>query len=189
MELAERSKPLRAHESLDDHSASFIEDCRLRGMTHYSIHSYASALRSFYRHLGGLGIQDVTSIDKDAVRDYVRVLREERKLSISTIENHLSCISAFFDYLIYEDVIDTNIALSVRKRYVRRYKAETPDEGHTRKLITVEQLRALVESILAVTYVLLTIAYLDAYHRSHARAPKSPSTPLAPSALKFLQEV
>lgn len=149
MELAERSKPLRAHESLDEYSASFIEDCRLRGMTHYSIHSYASVIRSFFRHLGGRGIQDATSIDKDAVRDYVRVLREERKLSISTIENHLSCISAFFDYLIYEDVIDTNNALPVRKRYVRRYKAETPDEGHTRKLITVEQLRALVEFILA----------------------------------------
>lgn len=116
-------------------------------MTHYSIHSYSSALRSFYRHLSSLGIQDVTRIDKEAVRDYVRVLREERKLSISTIENHLSCISAFFDYLIYEDVIDTNIALSVRKRYVRRYKAETPGEGQTRKLITVEQLNALVESI------------------------------------------
>jgi integrase/recombinase XerD len=149
VELAERSKPLRAHQSLDDYYASFLEDCRLRGMTDYSIHSYSSALRSFYRHLGVLGIHDATSIDKDAVRDYVRVLREERKLSISTIENHLSSISAFFDYLIYEDVIDTNIALSVRKRYVRRYKAETPGEGQTRKLITVEQLRALVDSILA----------------------------------------
>ena len=148
MEIAERGKPLRAHENLDDHFASFIEDCRLRGMTHYSILSYASILRSFNRHLGSLGIQDVADIDKNAVRDYVRILREDRKLSISTIENHLSGVSAFLDYLIYEDVIDTNIALSVRKRYVRRYKAETPGEGHTRKLITVEQLKALVESIL-----------------------------------------
>jgi len=31
------------------------------------------------------------------------------------------------------------------------------------------------ESFLAVTYLLLTIAYLHAYHRSHSRAPKSPS--------------
>ncbi len=148
MEIAERGKPLRAHENLDNHFASFIEDCRLRGMTHYSILSYASVLRSFNRHLGSLGIQDAADIDKNAVRDYVRVLREDRKLSISTIENHLSSISAFFDYLMYEDVVDSNIALSVRKRYVRRYKAETPGEGHTRKLITVEQLKALVESIL-----------------------------------------
>jgi len=35
------------------------------------------------------------------------------------------------------------------------------------------------ESYLAVTYLLLTIAYLAAYHRSHSRAPKSPSAPVA----------
>jgi hypothetical protein len=35
------------------------------------------------------------------------------------------------------------------------------------------------ESYLAVTYLLLTIAYLHAYHRSHSRAPKSPSAPVA----------
>jgi integrase/recombinase XerD len=148
VEFAERSKPLRTHDSIDEYFASFIEDCRLRGMTHYSILSYASALRSFRRHLATYSIEDVASIDKAIVRDYVGVMREEHKSSISTIENHLSCISAFLDYLIYEDVIDTNIALSVRKRYVRRYKAETPNEGQTRKLITVEQLKALVESIL-----------------------------------------
>lgn len=38
------------------------------------------------------------------------------------------------------------------------------------------------ESYLAVTYLLLTIAYLTAYHRSHSRAPKSPSAPVAPRA-------
>ena len=119
-------------------------------MTHYSIHSYASALRSFKRHLDDLDITDVARIDKNAVRDYIRLLREERRLSISTIENHLSCISAFLDYLVYEEVIDSNIALAVRKRYVRRYKAETPNSAQSRKLVTTDQLKMLVNSILDV---------------------------------------
>jgi integrase/recombinase XerD len=109
---------------------------------------YASILRSFKRHLVCYGIEDVADIDKDVVRDYVGILREERGLSISTIENHLSGVSAFFDYLVYEDVMDTNIALAVRKRYVRRYKAESPGEGQTRKLVTVDQMKVLVQSIL-----------------------------------------
>ena len=119
-------------------------------MTHYSIHSYASALRSFMRHLEDSGITEVTRIDKNAIRDYIRLIREERKLAISTIENHLSCISAFLDYLVYEEVIESNMALAVRKRYVRRYKAETPDGAQRRKLITTEQLKMLVDSILDV---------------------------------------
>ena len=119
-------------------------------MTHYSIHSYASALRSFKRHLDDLDITEVNRIDKNAIRDYIRLLREERRLSISTIENHLSCISAFLDYLVYEEIIDSNIALAVRKRYVRRYKAETPNDAQSRKLVTTDQLKMLVNSILDV---------------------------------------
>lgn len=135
---------------MDTYCERFLDDCRLRGMTHYSIHSYASALRSFMRHLDDSGITDVTRIDKNAIRDYIRLIREGRKLAISTIENHLSCISAFLDYLVYEEVIESNMALAVRKRYVRRYKAEAPDSAQRRKLITPEQLRMLVDSILDV---------------------------------------
>jgi integrase/recombinase XerD len=117
-------------------------------MTHYSVLSYSSALRSFRKYLENAGICNVLKIDKDALRGYITEIREKRKLCISTIENHLSCISAFLDYLVYEDVIETNVALQVRKRYVRRYKAETPDDSQSRKLITVAQLKDLVDSIL-----------------------------------------
>ncbi|MGB2581917.1 MAG: tyrosine-type recombinase/integrase [Thermoplasmata archaeon] len=140
------------HQASDDNIESFVVDflgdCRLRGMTHYSVLSYSSALRSFRRHLDHLGISSVLKIDKNAIRDYIREIREVRKLSISTIENHLSCISALLDYLVYEDIIESNVALQVRKRYVRRYKAESPCDSHSRKLITVEQLKVLVDSIL-----------------------------------------
>ena len=138
----------RSDDDLDGFISDFLEDCRLRGMTHYSVLSYSSVLRSFRRHIESLGISSVTGIDKNSIRDYIGEIREGRKLSISTIENHLSCISAFLDYLVYEDIIGSNMALQVRKRYVRRYKAETPGDSHSRKLITVDELKTLVDSIL-----------------------------------------
>lgn len=127
----------------------FLEDCRLRDMTHYTVLSYGSALRSFRQHLNDLGIDDVKRIDRDHIRDYVRLLREGRKLSQSTIENHLSTISSLFEYLVYERIIESNLALSVRKRYLRRYKSDGYGDAHTRKMITVEQLKMLVDSILS----------------------------------------
>jgi len=115
-------------------------------MTPYSIHSYMSALRSFRGHLEKMGIHDVAKINKDALKEYIRALTEERKLSSSTVENHLSSISSFFDMLVYDDVIESNLALIVRERYLRRYKSDGPGDAHTRKLITTEQLKMLVNS-------------------------------------------
>ena len=66
---------------------------------------------------------------------------------MSTIENHLSCISSFLDYLVYEEIIESNVALAVRKRYLRRYKSDDSD-AQSRKLITVEELKTLVNSIM-----------------------------------------
>jgi integrase/recombinase XerD len=97
--------------------------------------------------LESIGIEEVDKIDKEAVRGYIRLLREERKLTTATIENHLSCISSFLDYLIYEEIIGSNAALAVRKRYLRRYKSDD-SEAETRKLITVEELKTLVNSIM-----------------------------------------
>ena len=104
-------------------------------------------LRDFRHHLEGRGIANAQGIDRDAIRDYIRVLRQDRHLSMATVENKLSAISSFLDYLEYEGLIESNIALSVRKRYLRRYKGDD-SEAQTRKLIDVEQLRALIDSIM-----------------------------------------
>jgi integrase/recombinase XerD len=118
-------------------------------MTHYTVLSYGSAMRSFRRFLNDLGVDEVERIDRDHIRDYIRMLREGRNLSHSTIENQLSTVSSFFEYLVYVHVIETNIALPVRKRYLRSYKSDGSGDAHERKLITTEQLKMLVDSILS----------------------------------------
>lgn len=91
---------------------------------------------------------EVSKIDKVVIREYIRVLREERKVSMATIENHLSSVSSFLEYLVYEEIVGSNVALAVRKRYLRRYKNGDPGDAHSRKLITTEQLKLLIDSIM-----------------------------------------
>ena len=91
---------------------------------------------------------EVSRIDKVVIREYIRVLREERKVSMATIENHLSSVSSFLEYLVYEEIVGSNVALAVRKRYLRRYKNGDPGDAHSRKLITTEQLKLLIDSIM-----------------------------------------
>jgi len=117
-------------------------------MTHQSVQSYASNLNDFLRHLERLGVREVTGIDKDIIREYIRVLRDERKVSMATIENHLSSISSFLDYLLFDGILESNVALAVRKRYLRRYKNSDYGDAHSRKLITTEQLKLLIDSIM-----------------------------------------
>ena len=66
------AKPVKVNECIE----VFAGDCRLRGMTPYSIHSYMSALRSLRNHLESIGNHDISKVDKEALRDYIRVLRE-----------------------------------------------------------------------------------------------------------------
>lgn len=116
-------------------------------MTPQSVLSYASNLNDFVRHLEHLGVREVSGIDKEVIRGYIRALREERKLSIATIENHLSSISSFLDYLVYEELVESNVAIAVRRRYLKRYKNGDSD-AQSRKLITTEQLKQLVDAIM-----------------------------------------
>lgn len=94
-----------------------------------------------------MGIEDIEGIDRDAIRDYIRLLNQERGNRRATVENHLSAVSSFLDYLVYEGLIEANIALSVRKRYLRRYKSDNSD-AQKRKLVDSEQLRGLIDSIM-----------------------------------------
>ena len=116
-------------------------------MTPATVASYRSSLRDFARFLGGRSITDFQEIDRDAIRDYIQLMRKDRKLRLATVENHLSCITSFLEYLEYEGEIESNPAPAVRKRYLRQYKAEVPD-AESRRLITIEQLRQLVDAIM-----------------------------------------
>jgi len=123
----------------------FVEDCRLRGMTEESIRRYRSSLRLFFGFLDREG-SEVRKVDVRALKGFLYALRSERKAKQTTIENDFSALSAFYEYLIFEGASASNPVTSFRKRYVKRYKEE--NAGSERRLLTVEEMSRLVNSIL-----------------------------------------
>jgi integrase/recombinase XerD len=66
-----------------------------------------------------------------------------------TLENNFTVISSLFEYLVFQDLISKNPVIGVRKRYLRRYKDERDvDAESPRKLISVEQMSLLINSVL-----------------------------------------
>jgi integrase/recombinase XerD len=67
-------------------------------------------------------------------------------LKIATIEGIYTSLSAFYEFLIIEGLVEYNPILPFRKYYLRRYKSDNDSE--VRKLINVEDASRLVNSIL-----------------------------------------
>jgi integrase/recombinase XerD len=124
----------------------FLNDCKLRGIAEGSMRSYKSPLKIFSIFLNGKNI-NLQDVNRNTLREYVDYLRNSKKLSQKTIENHFSALSSFYEYLVYEQKVEKNIVLDIRRRYLRRYKKNSTP-GETRKLISVEEMAILINSIL-----------------------------------------
>jgi len=123
----------------------FCKDCKLRGMTIESIRRYKSSLLIFAEFLlsNGTGINDVNT---HLLKDFLQHILYQRNVKHKTVENYFSALSAFYDYLSFEDSVSTNIVLPFRKRYLKRYKEGYDDPE--RKLLSVEEMSRLVGSII-----------------------------------------
>ena len=124
---------------------NFCKDCKLRGMTNESIRRYKSSLQIFAEFLLKKGT-DIHDVDVHTLKDFLQYILYERGVKHKTVENYFSALSAFYDYLAFEGSVSTNIVLPFRKRYLKRYKNGFDDPE--RKLLTVEEMSKLVNSIL-----------------------------------------
>jgi integrase/recombinase XerD len=123
----------------------FCVDCRLRNMTEESIRRYRSSLRIFAAFLDRRKVP-FADVDRRVLKDFLRYIRFERNVKEKTVENYFAALSSFFDYLVFEELLETNSVGPFRKRFLRTYKNDTNDPG--RKLLTVEEMSLLVNSIL-----------------------------------------
>lgn len=117
------------------------EDLEMRGISPGTQKTYLIVLRQFRQYLGN---KDMCSIGKPELKNWLIYLRKERGLKTATIELSFSIISGFYDYLLDEELIDSNPVPAFRKRNLRAYKK--PDNG-VRKIISVEEATRLVNSI------------------------------------------
>jgi integrase/recombinase XerD len=115
---------------------SFLCDCQVRNFSPRTIASYKSHLKYF------LNFYPISATMND-LKDFLVLLRDERALSVSTIENYFCSLSTFYDFLVWEHIVPENNIPKFRKRYIRNYKESRPEE---RQLISLEQMKNLIDS-------------------------------------------
>ncbi|MEM3815242.1 MAG: tyrosine-type recombinase/integrase [Candidatus Bathyarchaeia archaeon] len=119
-------------------------DCKLRGMTEESIRRYLSSVKIFLNFIRSRGLT-VANVDLHVLRDFLQYIIENGA-KYKTIENYFSALSSFYDYLVFESIVDRNTILPFRKRYLKRYKSGYDDPQ--RRLLSVEEMARLVNSIM-----------------------------------------
>jgi integrase/recombinase XerD len=120
----------------------FHEDCNLRGMV--SVMDYIYRAKEYCAFLEERSKNPLTA-DRDDLRAFLSQLKG-RGLKFKTIDRIYSCLSAFYEFLIIEGLVEYNPILPFRKYYLRRYKNSSDSE--IRKLISVEDASRLANSIL-----------------------------------------
>jgi integrase/recombinase XerD len=121
------------------------EDCETRGMSDETIRRYVSSLRIFFGYLEGRGLS-ILDVDKDAIKGFLKYIKNERKVGQKTIKNYFCALSSSYDFLEYEEHINKNPIDSARKRLLRQYKTES----HSRKLISIDDMSQLINSSMDV---------------------------------------
>lgn len=125
----------------------FVEDCRDRQLTPETIRRYQSSIRQYISYLDERGIS-IIKVDKHILHDYIRY-RYSKGVNHRNLEQNLSGVTGFYEYLVFEDYMERNPVPGVRKRYLRKYKKDNDgDTESPRKLLTVEEMSLLINSVI-----------------------------------------
>jgi integrase/recombinase XerD len=125
----------------------FIQDCRDRQLTPETIRRYQSSIKQYLAYLEQQG-SSIVKADKHVLHDYIR-FRYSQGINQTTLEQDLSAIAGLYEFLVFEDYLERNPVPGVRKRYLRRYKKENAgDDESPRKLLTVEEMSLLINSVI-----------------------------------------
>ena len=108
----------------------FVDDCELRNWTSESIRRYKSCLKIFSGYLQSRGVI-FKDVDKHVLKEFLRHLKNERKVKATTVENYFAAINALFEYLVDEGLVTFNFVPRFRKKYLNGYKME--DGGSRRR--------------------------------------------------------
>lgn len=127
---------------------AFEDDCRIRGMSEESTRSYLSNLKIFLGFVENRLQEDLLDVDRFDLREFIRYLQEERKVSLKRIENYFSTLASFYDFLEYEGLTSGNPVRAVRKRYLRKPKKK--ERSYKAKVISEEEMGDFLNSIMDV---------------------------------------
>ncbi len=122
----------------------FEADCELRGLTHDSSLRYRTPIKYLIDILDQKGL-DFKDTNNGILKEFLEV-QKERNLSQKTIKNYFVGLSTFYDFLVFEGVVETNPIPAFRKRYLHTYKTDKRPEE--RKLLSVAEMSRLISNML-----------------------------------------
>lgn len=120
----------------------FVDDCKLRRLSPRTIEGYTSSLRISSQVLGRKGLS-IRNLDKVSLNELLHYLLGKGYV-YNTLLQYFAALSGFCDYLIWEGIVQTSQVTPFRKRYLRQYK----NHSSIRKLITIEEMAKLINSIM-----------------------------------------
>ncbi len=124
--------------------SEFRLDCQDRGFTAETVRRYCGIVRMFIDFMKEHS-KNITQVDKHILRKFIHY-RRENGINPKTISYDFTALSAFYGFMVFEEYQTTNPVLEVRKRYLTEYKLAKGESP--RKLISVEQMSMLINSIL-----------------------------------------
>ncbi|MBS7655990.1 phage integrase N-terminal SAM-like domain-containing protein [Candidatus Bathyarchaeota archaeon] len=86
-------------------------------MTEESVRKYISSIKMLILFLESKGL-NVFDVNFHVLKDFLHYMVYNRGAKHKTVENHFSALSAFYDYLAFEGVMNSNIVLPFRRRYL-----------------------------------------------------------------------
>jgi integrase/recombinase XerD len=128
----------------------YLDDAEVIGLTSNSIANYRSCLKVFARFIS----KNLTGVGMDDLKLFKRHLEKERRnrygdlYAPASIDRYFSAIQSFFEFLEFEGHIESNPMKCFRKRYLRDYRRKKNDGKYKRKLISVQEMSMLVNSIM-----------------------------------------
>lgn len=122
---------------------AFLSDMSARRLAPQSVKTYCWILQDYEHFLKDKPLESATRVDLKAYMDLLRA----RPCSHKTASCYFTALQSFYDFLLFEEIIDKNPVEAVRKRYLQSYKAQ---KGHTHQLISVEDAARLVDSMVDI---------------------------------------
>ena len=120
----------------------FIADGRVQGWTERTTEGYSYHTKKYLQFID----KDPRDVNTEDLKQFLTYL-DKRGVSNSTIEKYFACLSSFYKYLEYEELVNKNPIPKFRDRYLKN-RMKNKSNGGKRQLVSIEQMRNIVNSIL-----------------------------------------
>ena len=138
------------HQSSNDELIKeYLLDIECTNLTVNTVLNYSSCLKEFNSFFDR-SLLDVDISDLKRFKIYIenKKNRFDKKLSSSTISRYFTAVESFYEFLEFGEFIDKSPMPKFRRRYLKEYKKKKYTGDSRRKIISVEEMSILVNSII-----------------------------------------